>query len=663
MRRSSLALAVTFSTVSMGLGGGAVVATVVPSQAASASGATAAIPVPEWGNAIRVPVDVTAISCPAAGDCVAAGTESVGAIGAHQGFVIEESGGKWGTPSPIPGLAALNVGGWANVDSISCPSPGNCSAGGYYAVTPFNTPQGITEAQAFVVNETNGMWGAAEEVPGSGAANDDDGFSQIMSVSCAAPGECAAVADIEPSSTAHAYVVNETHGVWGTLQPISGIDYRRDRVYSVSCAGPGECLAGGGSPYPVDHAFVVQETGGTWAVAQPVPGLASLPGGSEGSRLTDVSCTLVGDCAVTGLFAGGEFVADESAGTWADAQAITGLTGQYGWPGALACPLAGDCALAGDFYPPGYPTTGSVSAYVASESDGSWGASEDVPGAAIQGGLGSAAVGLSCPSAGDCSVAGDYWPSSGKSVPFVADDTGGIWGAAQPVPGAAQLSMQAISCGSPQSCVAGGTGFLVEKSTARRTTLTMSVTRPSVAYGDEQAEHVSVTVTADSGSPPGSVVVKAGSATLCTVTLAGGQGGCAVPARRFTPGRVVLNTVYTGAPGFTASLPATATFTVARDVTVTALHLSTSTVTFGHESAERLTVVVTPNFVRPVPGQVTVTAGTHAVCVISLRGGTGSCTLRAWQLAAGTYTLKAHYAGTSAYAPSTSGNHTLTVRR
>jgi hypothetical protein len=189
------------------------------------------------------------------------------------------------------------------------------------------------------------------------------------------------------------------------------------------------------------------------------------------------------------------------------------------------------------------------------------------------------------------------------------------------------------------------------------------VARASVGYGDEQTEKVSAMVTADAGTPSGSIAVNAGSSTLCAIALVGGQGACAVPARRFGPGKVTLSAAYDGSPGFTASLPATATFSVVRDVTKTALGMSAGAVTLGHESSERLTVGVTPDFVSPVPGRVTVTAGTQVLCVITLRNGAGGCTLRAWQLAAGTYSLAASYAGTSLYAPSKSATHKLTVRK
>jgi hypothetical protein len=60
---------------------------------------------------------------------------------------------------------------------------------------------------------------------------------------------------------------------------------------------------------------------------------------------------------------------------------------------------------------------------------------------------------------------------------------------------------------------------------------------------------------------------------------------------------------------------------------------------------------------------MTVTAGAHVLCVITLRDGTGSCALQARQLPAGTYSLAASYAGTSLYAPSKSATHRLTVRK
>jgi hypothetical protein len=94
------------------------------------------------------------------------------------------SGGTWGNAEELPGIAALNTGGTAQVDTLSCASAGNCSVGGYYT-------DSSDHEQAFVADETDGTWGNAEEVPGTAALN-TRGFASVMSVSCTSPGNCSA---------------------------------------------------------------------------------------------------------------------------------------------------------------------------------------------------------------------------------------------------------------------------------------------------------------------------------------------------------------------------------------------------------------------------------------------------------------------------------------
>ena len=67
--------------------------------------------------------------------------------GHFQAFVAGETNGTWGTAKKVPGTAALNTGGAAQVTSVSCASAGHCSAGGSYTDSSLNT-------QAFVVGET-----------------------------------------------------------------------------------------------------------------------------------------------------------------------------------------------------------------------------------------------------------------------------------------------------------------------------------------------------------------------------------------------------------------------------------------------------------------------------------------------------------------------------
>ncbi|HEV2244945.1 MAG TPA: hypothetical protein VGR98_28175, partial [Streptosporangiaceae bacterium] len=57
--------------------------------------------------------------------------------------------GTWHRAIEVPGSGALNKGGEAAVTSVSCPSAGNCAAGGSYT-------DGSGSLQVFVVSERNG---------------------------------------------------------------------------------------------------------------------------------------------------------------------------------------------------------------------------------------------------------------------------------------------------------------------------------------------------------------------------------------------------------------------------------------------------------------------------------------------------------------------------
>ena len=54
--------------------------------------------------------------------------------------------GTWHTAIEVPGAAALNQGGNALADSVSCAMAGNCAAAGFYT-------DSSQHLQAFVVNE------------------------------------------------------------------------------------------------------------------------------------------------------------------------------------------------------------------------------------------------------------------------------------------------------------------------------------------------------------------------------------------------------------------------------------------------------------------------------------------------------------------------------
>lgn len=185
--------------------------------------------------------ELSSVSCAAPGDCSAGGFYIDGSA-AFQGFVITEKNGTRGAAREVPGLGALNLGGFARVTVVSCASAGNCAAGGLYHTGP-------VQVQAFVVTEANGRWGTARQVPGTLALNTgQDAF--VTSLSCALAGNCAGAGQYDDStSRTQAFVIAQVGGTWGAAIKVPGL-LALDKGDSaatafVSCRAPAGCTAGG----------------------------------------------------------------------------------------------------------------------------------------------------------------------------------------------------------------------------------------------------------------------------------------------------------------------------------------------------------------------------------------------------------------------------------
>jgi len=396
-----------------------------------------------WGTAQPVPglaalntghdAVVNQMSCPSAGNCGAGGFYSTSS--AQEAFVVSETNGTWGTAQEIPGMAALDRGQGSAVSALSCGSAGNCSAVGFYA--------GLTGVEAFVADEINGTWGTAEEVPGTAALN-HGGYALANSVSCASTGNCSVGGRYASSNNdgvviAQAYVISETNGTWGTAEEVPGTAALNGGGYaevdSVSCGSAGNCSAGGAytTSTPVTEAFVVNETNGTWGTAEEVPGTAAL--NTNGlAQVNSVSCAAPGDCSAGGLyldaaFNQGAFIVNETNGTWGTAEEVPGIAAlNQGSPGATVASVS--CAgplicSAGGFYS---DSGNNHQAFVVNERNGIWRTAEEVPGTASLNAGGLAGIGvLSCPTSGLglCSAAGSYSDASLHTQAFTVNESSG----------------------------------------------------------------------------------------------------------------------------------------------------------------------------------------------------------------------------------------------
>ncbi len=429
-----------------------------------------------WGMAEEAPgtaalntggnAGIEAVSCPSAGNCSAGGNYN----GPGDLFVASEVNGTWGSAEEIPGSAALNQGGEAIVNAVSCASAGNCIvAGGYTDSSDLG--------QGFVASQVNGIWGTAEEVlAGNGPL--EHGSAIISAVSCASAGNCSAggsAFNIPGSAGAvEAFVVKEVNGTWGKAIEVPGTATLNTggnaSVRTVSCASAGNCSAGGDYVDRSGHrqAFVVTQTNGAWGKASEVPGTAFLNQGG-GAIVSAVSCASAGNCSAGGQYAdnlgdGEAFVVNEVNGTWGKAKEVPGTAalnqGGVGLVTAVSCASAGNCSAGGSYTDSSH--AGQV--FVVNEVNGTWGKAKEVPGTAAlnQGGAEANFSGPSCSSAGNCSAGGSYTDSSHDSQAFVVNEVNGTWAKAEEVPGTAALNqggsaqLVALSCAPAGTCSAGG---------------------------------------------------------------------------------------------------------------------------------------------------------------------------------------------------------------
>jgi hypothetical protein len=420
-----------------------------PAGAAGVAGARAVSAGGGWGKPVEVAralntggnALIRSVSCASAGNCSAGGFYS--GSGGAQAFVVSETDGTWGTAVEVAGV--LNTGGNAQIQSVSCASAGNCSAGGFY------TAGSSGDLQAFVVNEVNGTWGTGTQVAG---ALNTGGNAVIFTVSCASAGNCSAGGYYTSAVDGQlALIINETDGTWGTARQVAA-HLRGSQIQSVSCASAGNCTAGGDSGL-FGQAFVINETDGTWGRAAEIAGTHST---GEYAQIFSVSCASAGNCSAGGAYdedssSGGPdhlFVVSQTRGIWGKArQLLAGRnTGQFATVRWVSCASAGNCTASGGYT----SSTQRNLSFVISQANGTWGKPETFSGTV-------SIDQVSCASAGNCSAGGTFGTATASQA-LVINETDGAWG--KPVEVAVarntrkQAAIYSVSCTPAGYCTAGG---------------------------------------------------------------------------------------------------------------------------------------------------------------------------------------------------------------
>jgi hypothetical protein len=340
---------------------------------------------------------VSSVSCSSDGDC-AAGGNYANAGGGRQVFVATEKAGHWGRAEEVPGTAKLNIGGFAAVLSISCARRLNCSAAGYYQgynppgtgtnsfiayvvtakngrwgkaaeppglarVTPSQYPESMTTAiscpspgnctaggfntvytsngysqYTFTVTEKDGRWQRFQRPKGIHAS----------AVSCVSAGNCVAAGD--------GSVTTQRNGRWGKA-------VRAADISAVSCSAVGACATGGSlgtdDQGEAMGAFTMSERYGRWRKPLHLYGVATID-----AQIGSLSCGSVGNCAAGGSYFSGSFddngnpllagfVVGERGGKWGNPEVPPGLAAlnpdNISSVNSVSCPADWTCAAVGSY--------------------------------------------------------------------------------------------------------------------------------------------------------------------------------------------------------------------------------------------------------------------------------------------------------------------------
>jgi hypothetical protein len=194
--------------------------------------------------------------------------------------------------------------------------------------------------------------------------------------------------------------------------------------------------------------------------------------------------------------------------------------------------------------------------------------------------------------------------------------------------------------------VDSGAGYIFLLVQPTTTTITSITPEPSVTG---QSYDVTVTVTAPSGTPGGTVDISDGDAGACTITLVGGTGTCSL-----TSIAAFLHTVtasYAGTIVFGASLDTETHLVNKADTTVAITSDLPDPSLVGETVTVGAAVSVTAPGAGAPTGTIAITGTNTAGCTIDLSVGT-TCTLTF--TAAGSQTLTAAYSGDDDFNGSTS---------
>jgi len=287
------------------------------------------------GSPVPVASSADAVTCPAAGDCLAVGYYAV-----HSGATVDVTlaerwnGHAWSAvPSANPRGAVDSY-----LDGISCLSPSDCLAVGYY-VRASNVGRALTLAERW-----NGRaWSVVPSPSPRGAQS-----SYLNGISCLSAADCLAVGTYDTSNSVRTLAERWTGRTWSVVPSPSPAGAPQSVLNAVSCTRA-SCLAVGyqGSSTGNDLTLAERWNGRAWSV---VP--SASPAGAMGSFLSGVSCVRAARCLAAGNYTNSSGVIVTLAEAWnGSSWSVTATPPLRGDPyailSAVSCASGADCWAVG----------------------------------------------------------------------------------------------------------------------------------------------------------------------------------------------------------------------------------------------------------------------------------------------------------------------------
>jgi photosystem II stability/assembly factor-like uncharacterized protein len=261
-------------------------------------------------------VQVSAISCPAAGDCIAVGEDESDQSAGGLAVPAHQSTPRWGHPRPpFPGPLHQTSYAMVTTDdgqtwtvtqlpsgfdprSLDCPGVDNCVAGG--DMQPMTPSSGGAIAYS---SDTGSTWALATLTAHSGSQ--PAAYGSFSSVSCADVNDCAATTIGGKDSTSQVLVSSDGGAAWSEV-PASGLP-GQFTARQISCPSSTDCWVVGAASTPRSRRVknprslvqpgvlaMTADGGQTFQVSQ-------LPPGAQYDPVTAVSCPSVTVCYAAAL--------------------------------------------------------------------------------------------------------------------------------------------------------------------------------------------------------------------------------------------------------------------------------------------------------------------------------------------------------------------------